>query len=129
MTDVKTCRKCPGQSTVTYNGMCLNCYLDWTVQTRAIAIDPDQMGLTFNRYPHPMQKKHLIKDAYYVGVCRNANVARWDGERFHHWREKWGSTFVETIKHREDDTAFDVFDAFYRVDGDPLTQVKEIPFE
>lgn len=123
---VKSCRKCGGQTVALYNGMCLNDYLTWVVETRFIGRDPDGI-YTFDRYPHPMQKKHLIKGAYYVGVCRNANVARWDGEKFHHWRQKFGSVFVESIKHREDDDAFDVFDAFYRVDGNPLVQVKEIP--
>lgn len=55
-------------------------------------------------------KSELKVGAYYSGVCRNARTARWDGEKFHHWRTKWGAKFIETIKHREDDDVFDVFD-------------------
>lgn len=83
--------------------------------------------LTFNREPKPIEKKHLRKGAYYVGTCRNARIARWDGEKFIYWRLKWGARFVETLKHREDDTVYDVFDAWQEID-DPFT-VKEIPLE
>ena len=80
-------------------------------------------NLTFNRHPSPLPKCDLVKGNYYVGVCRNANIARWDGERFHHWRKKFGTRFVETIKHREDDEAFDVFDAWMPVDPDEVVDI------
>jgi len=83
--------------------------------------------LTFNREPKPIPKKLLRKGEYYVGTCRNAQIARWDGEKFHHWRSKWGNMFVETIKHREDDEVFDVFDAWQRINNELV--VKPIPFE
>lgn len=73
-----------------------------------------------------LPKKDLVPGAYYSGKCRNARVARWDGERFWHWRDKWGSHFLEGIKHREDDNTFDVFDAFDAVDG---RLVEPIPLE
>ena len=79
--------------------------------------------LTFNRYPAPLRKDALVTGAYYVGVCRNANIARWDGKLFHHWREKYGSRFVETIKHREDDEQFDVFDAWMRVNPNEVQEI------
>ena len=83
--------------------------------------------LTFEREAiEPYPKKALEVGEYYIGRCRNACVARWDGEKFWHWREKWGAIFKETIKHREDDEVFDVFDAWMRV---PRYQVKEITFE
>ena len=72
-------------------------------------------ALMFNREPKPLPKHKLEKGANYVGVCRNANIARWDGEQFHHWRTKFGFRFLETIKHRDDDSVFDVFDAWMRV--------------
>ena len=81
--------------------------------------------LTFDREARPMPKADLKKGEYYIGVSRNARVARWDGEKFLHWRSKWGTNFVETIKHREDEQAFDVFDAWMRVDD--INQVREIP--
>jgi hypothetical protein len=87
-------------------------------------VERSERRLTFNRYPAPLPKSRLITGAYYVGVCRNANIARWDGTQFYHWRKKWGSRFVETIRHREDDAAFDVFDAWMCVDA---SEVNAIP--
>lgn len=75
--------------------------------------------------PLMIPKRDLKAGDYYIGRCRNANVARWDGEQFHHWRQKFGRLFVETIKHPDDEQAFDVFV--------PVAQafdheVREIPF-
>lgn len=56
-----------------------------------------------------LKKEHLVKGNYYVGFCRNARIARWDGEKFLHWREKFGRIFVEEIRHPEDEAYFDVF--------------------
>lgn len=72
-----------------------------------------------------MPKTALQVGAYYVGVCRNARIARWDGAVFRHWRLKFGTQFIETIKHREDDQVFDVFDAWMRVENEH--EVREIP--
>lgn len=56
-------------------------------------------------------KHHLSHGLYYQGICRNAIVARWDAKRnkFRHFRTKFGSTFLEYIKHPEDELNFDVF--------------------
>ena len=81
--------------------------------------------LTFNREATPMQKADLIAGSYYIGVSRNAQVARWTGSEFRHWREKWGTQFIDTLKHRDDEDVFDVFDAWMRVDNE--YQVREIP--
>jgi hypothetical protein len=56
-------------------------------------------------------KAELQHGHYYVGHCRNAYLARWDAEHncFKHWREKWGTRFIETINHPEDDNGFDLF--------------------
>lgn len=83
--------------------------------------------LTFDREASPIPKDQLKKGDYYIGISRNARVARWDGEKFLHWRNKWGNNFIETIKHREDDQIFDVFDAWARVDN--IHQIREIPLE
>lgn len=92
------------------------------------------------RFPTPMHKgwyqrmvaqrfiipKANLKDGcWYIGRCRNANFAQWDGTHkfpeaihephksqtgcFVHWREKFDRTFVETINHPEDDDEFDLF--------------------
>lgn len=81
--------------------------------------------LTYARLlPLMIPRASLMKGAYYVGRCRNASVARWDGEKFHHWRMKWGNTFIETIKHPEDEEVFDCFIPVARADGH---EIKEIP--
>ena len=54
-------------------------------------------------------KKDLIKDYYYAGKCRNANIARWNGEHFTHWREKFGNVFLEDIEYWEEGHLFDEF--------------------
>lgn len=54
-------------------------------------------------------KKDLEVGAYYEGDCRNAQIARWDGEVFYHWRTKFTMRFLECIKHPEDDDVWDVF--------------------
>jgi hypothetical protein len=84
-----------------------------------------ERGLTFKRTAEPLAKSSLVAGAYYVGICRSARVARWDGAMFHHWRLKFGAQFVETIKHRDDDETFDVFDAWARVEN--VHEVREIP--
>lgn len=54
-------------------------------------------------------KERLIKGNYYAGICRNANIARWDGEKFIHWREKFSNFFLEDIPYWELDGTFDGF--------------------
>lgn len=56
-----------------------------------------------------LPKEQLEAGVYYYGKCRNATVARWDGEKFHHWRTKFNRRFIETIKHPDDEQCFDVF--------------------
>jgi len=59
-----------------------------------------------------ISKKDLAKNRYYRGKCRNANVALWNGYEFIYMRTKFGSTFVEDIKHPEDDNGYDLFIPF-----------------
>lgn len=57
-------------------------------------------------------KKEELKDGkYYLGKCRNANVAKWDeqGKCFWYMRNKFGCTFPEKINHLQDDDGFDLF--------------------
>ena len=70
-----------------------------------------------NLYPKssnlkPIAKNDLVVDKSYMGICRNANIAKWNGEKFEYQRTKFGSTFVETINHFEDDNGYDVFVPF-----------------
>lgn len=62
-------------------------------------------------YTPKISKKDLVHGQYYVGRCRNASLARWDGNRevFVHWRTKFMDTFLEDIKCPEDDKLYDVF--------------------
>ena len=58
-----------------------------------------------------IEKKDLIHGAYYHGRCRNAHVARWNGDLnfFIHFRTKFGHTFLERIEHKEDFKGYDTF--------------------
>lgn len=54
-------------------------------------------------------KSELIVGETYLGDCRNASEATWNGEKFVYKRYKFGSTFDETINHFMDDDGHDVF--------------------
>ena len=58
-----------------------------------------------------LRKEQLEHGRYYRGRCRNARVARWHAgaQCFVHWRVKFGSRFLERIKHPVDEKHFDVF--------------------
>jgi hypothetical protein len=45
----------------------------------------------------------------YVGFCRNASEAIWQGEKFVYQRYKWGTTYPEEINHFQNDDGYDVF--------------------
>lgn len=70
-----------------------------------------------------IRKRHLKKGAYYYGRCRNASLARWDGEKFWYWRSKFGSEFIESIHCPEDDDSHDLFFAQSEI------WFKEIPLD
>ena len=76
-------------------------------------------------YTAKIAKKDLQHGVYYKGTCRNTEVARWNADKqvFVHWRTKWGTRFLETIKHPEDDAVYDVF--VVECECNPL---EEIPF-
>jgi hypothetical protein len=77
-------------------------------------------------YTPNIAKADLEHGAYYTGRCRNASLARWNAELgcFVHWRTKFGSKFLEEIKHPEDDQHFDVF----VVESKTENPIEEIPF-
>jgi hypothetical protein len=76
-------------------------------------------------YTPKIAKADLVHGQYYVGECRNATIARWNGEdeQFYHWRTKFGCQFIETIRCPEDEKEFDVFVAEAACEPE-----KEIPF-
>jgi len=54
-------------------------------------------------------KNKLVNGKYYLGTCRNASVAVWNGHNFVYMRSKFGTSFPEDINHLEDDNYFDLF--------------------
>ena len=54
-------------------------------------------------------KENLVPGETYIGSCRNASEAVWNGERFTYLRTKFGSTYPEDINHFQDDDGHDVF--------------------
>lgn len=55
----------------------------------------------------PMDKLEVGKT--YVGFCRNAGEAVWNGEKFVYQRYKWGNIYDEEINHFQNDDGYDVF--------------------
>ncbi len=54
-------------------------------------------------------KEELIVGETYIGDCRNASEAVWNGKRFTYMRTKFGYTYPEDINHFQDDDGFDLF--------------------
>jgi hypothetical protein len=54
-------------------------------------------------------KEQLIDGETYIGNCRNASEAVWNGKRFTYMRTKFGTTYPEDINHFQDDDGYDVF--------------------
>ena len=54
-------------------------------------------------------KEELIVGETYIGNCRNASEAVWNGEKFTYMRTKFGNTYAEDISHFQDDDGYDVF--------------------
>lgn len=55
----------------------------------------------------PLQQLEVGK--IYIGFCRNASEAIWQGNKFVYKRTKWGNTYVEEINHFQNDDGYDVF--------------------
>ena len=54
-------------------------------------------------------KESLEIGATYLGSCRNADKAVWNGEVFVYKRTKFGFTYDEEINHFQDDDGYDLF--------------------
>jgi len=56
-------------------------------------------------------KKDLKDKEYYLGNHRRGHIAQWNTEenRFHYWREKFGSCFIDKCEHFEDYSQYAVF--------------------
>ena len=73
-------------------------------------------------------KQDLVHGAWYVGHCRNAEYAKWNGEKKHfvHWRWKFAVKYPETILHPEDDQVYDVFEPYEKVDKPDFVEEIEL---
>ena len=62
-------------------------------------------------------KSELEDGAYYIGVCRNSNIAIWDSkkEKFFYIRRKFDKLFSEPICHPEDDDGYDLFIPYEKI--------------
>lgn len=70
----------------------------------------------YNKYVIPnfircgaIPKDKLIVGKTYIGSCRNASKATWNGKVFTYKRTKFGCTYDEDINHFQDDDGYDVF--------------------
>ena len=54
-------------------------------------------------------KDKLVIGKTYFGSCRNADTAKWLGDRFEYTRHKFGYSYKERINHFEDDDGNDLF--------------------
>lgn len=54
-------------------------------------------------------KVDLVVGQTYIGSCRNASEAVWDGTQFVYDRIKFGRSYKEAINHFEDDDGYDLF--------------------
>ena len=54
-------------------------------------------------------KEKLVIGKTYIGHCRNASEAVWNGEKFTYMRTKFGCTYPEDINHFQDDDGHDLF--------------------
>jgi hypothetical protein len=71
--------------------------------------------------PAYLAKAELVHGQYYRGRCRNSDIARWCVQEngpgvFLYIRHKFGESFVDEIRHPEDERNFDVFYPFEAVE-------------
>jgi Rad3-related DNA helicase len=73
-------------------------------------------------------KSELKDGVYYLGSCRNSDVAVWDEthQLFWYMRTKFGDTFHENIRHPEDDDGFDLFIPVTVVDNPDPSRIVDL---
>jgi len=78
-----------------------------------------------------LRKEELQHGAYYEGHCRNTSVARWHAQTqcFFYRRYKFGHTFIEEIKHPEDERYYDVFLPVVRTEPAEVYRIDDETFE
>lgn len=82
-------------------------------------------------YHWKMIPKSELENVLYVGTCRNAKLAMWcpEADCFVHERTKFGHSFLEDIKHPEDE--FEGYDVFipHAKFSDLVSIASEMPTE
>ena len=64
----------------------------------------------------------LVVGKTYIGDCRNASEAVWNGKRFVYERHKFGDVFEEEINHFQEDNGYDLFVPIKVKEDDTETQ-------
>lgn len=63
-------------------------------------------------------KEELEVGTAYLGDCRNASKAIWNGKVFTYRRTKFGYTYDEDINHFQDDDGYDVFVPIKKIENE-----------
>ena len=100
------------------SGMVLNRHYRDFGRSADVSDPYDRLKGVLRRPDGGIVKESLVHGTYYYGRCRNASIARWDAVKqvFVHWRQKFGSVFLEEIHCREDELHFDVFDPWVELE-------------
>lgn len=75
----------------------------------SFSVEPAEIEFTRAYSLGMIRKEDLVVGKYYEGKCRNASVARWDGNKFEYMRCKWGSYYKDEVSYPSDEAYFDVF--------------------
>lgn len=76
-----------------------------------------------------VKKDDLIDGVYYQGICRNADVAKWDKQNncFWYMRFKFHPPMLtEAINHMADDNGYDLFMPFQKLNDDEINDDEKI---
>jgi hypothetical protein len=138
MKDYDTCDKCGKDFAAGANTVCPHCGYDWydpygndkfNQKIRGAGLRLVR-GFDVNAYYDVgvIRKDDLVDGAYYGGTCRNASVAQWDakGNCFWYMRNKFRSTFKESINHLADDDGYDLFVPFHRIDDKDVRDIDKV---
>ena len=63
-----------------------------------------------------LPKSKLKVGSWYIGNCRNTNMAQWTGREFRFIRDKMSGSYIDTLNHFEDDDHYDLFVPFKLVE-------------
>lgn len=86
-------------------------FIDWVPTVPKMQSKEDYEEYVIKNYIRcgAIPKKDLIIGKTYIGDCRNASEATWNGKVFVYKRTKFNFTYDEEINHFEDDNGYDLF--------------------